>query len=123
MLKRILIIEDNRILRETIIEILSSEGFEAIGAEDGRDGLKKSLQNHFDLIITDILMPNTDGIEVIVELIKTKNPPKIIAISGGGFISAPDYLNIARTLGCNATLTKPFENDELVAKCKAILGT
>ena len=68
-----------------------------------------------DLLITDIVMPEKEGLEVLMELRKRQPPVKIIAISGGGRNSATDYLPIAKLMGASKVLAKPFSNDVLVA--------
>lgn len=113
-MKRILIIDDDLNMRETINEILSSDDYEIKLASDGKEGLTLHKQEAFDLIITDIIMPDMDGIEVIIELKKKHPGTKIIAISGGGYYYADDYLETARALGADKVIEKPFENKELI---------
>lgn len=112
-MKRILIIDDDLNMRETIRDILINNELEILIASNGREGIDLHKRKAFDLIITDIIMPDMDGIEVIIELKKKHPGTKIIAISGGGYYFADDYLETARALGADKVIEKPFENTEL----------
>ena len=78
--------------------------------------------NDFDIIITDLVMPEKEGIETIMELSRTAPNIKIIAMSGGGRVNATDYLTIARRVGASDTLAKPFSGDELLAAVSRVLS-
>ena len=120
-MKRILIVEDDRLLRETISEIFSNEGFEVYAADNGDTGILMQRTQNVDLIITDILMPHKDGLEVIMSIRKEFPNTKIIAISGGGRVNSKDYLHIAEKFGCHGTFSKPFDNIELLDKVNELL--
>ena len=109
---KILVIEDSETTRSYIRQLLEDEGHETMGAEDGSVGLKLVAQNRLDLVITDIIMPEKEGIETIM-LIKDKNPGlPVIAISG---VTLSDtYLQSAKRFGAVATLHKPFSKEELM---------
>ena len=95
-------------------KVLQITGHEVVEASNGKMGLKLYLENPTDLIITDLIMPEKEGIEMILE-IKGNNPnAKIIAISGGGKVLADDYLCLARGLGAVSTLSKPFSRDKML---------
>ena len=113
-MKRILIIDDDLNMRETIKEILLGENYEIYIASNGKEGIKQQTNIVFDLVITDIIMPDMDGIEVILNLKKHSPNTKIIAISGGGYYFADDYLETARALGADKIIEKPFDNTNLV---------
>jgi CheY-like chemotaxis protein len=114
--KRILVIDDDEDLREMILLILLGAGFDAQPARDGADGLARLRESAFDLMITDIFMPDQDGIETIAEVRRLFPEMKIVAMSGGGKSSrAAGYLRTAMEIGANATLSKPFEQDDLLA--------
>jgi YesN/AraC family two-component response regulator len=121
-MKKILIVEDDQMLRETLVEVLSNDNYELYEAENGEQGLDLVQIENFDLVITDILMPHKDGLEVIMHLKKLSPQTKIIAISGGGRVMATDYLNIAEKFGCDETFIKPFNNKELLEKVDLLLG-
>lgn len=122
-MKRILIIDDDLNMRETLRDILSGGKYEITITSDGREGISLHKQQAFDLIITDIIMPDMDGIEVIIELKKNHPETKIIAISGGGYYFADDYLETARALGADKVIEKPFENKELTDTVHHLIGT
>ena len=120
-MKRILVIDDDDQFREMLHFMLEREGYEVHDAPDGEIGLNLQKEKRFDLIITDIIMPNKEGIGTIVDL-RTNYPDlKIIAISGGGRIVPNDYLEIAQRLGAHRTLSKPFERKEIVKIVKDVL--
>ena len=113
-MKRILIIDDDEQFREMLRVMIEKQGYEVKEAADGEIGMNQQHEKPFDLIITDIIMPNKEGIAVITDL-KSEYPDlKIIAISGGGRIVPNDYLSIAEKLGADRTLSKPFERRELL---------
>src|SRR5210317_1834310 len=108
----ILIIDDDNQFRTMLRKMVERNGYEVIEASDGKEGIKLYRKNPTDLIITDLIMPEKDGIETIQELRKDFPDVKIIAISGGGRLGPHDYLHLAKMLGAQRTLTKPIELDE-----------
>lgn len=114
---RILIIDDEENVRAAVVQILESEGHIMFQAADGKEGIRKFRETPVDVVITDILMPNKEGLETIPELRKIAPCVKIIAISGGGRLGGINFLNIAEKLGADETLKKPFQIDQL---CKAV---
>lgn len=114
MIERILIIDDEEMIREGLKTTLELEGYQVLICNDGKEALRSLPLFQPDLVITDIIMPEADGIEIIITLRNMPIPPKIIAISGGGRISAGDHLKSARQLGAANTLTKPFSSAELL---------
>jgi DNA-binding response OmpR family regulator len=110
---RILVIEDDRQVRMLLKKILTREGYDVIEAEDGQHGLRQFRENGADLVITDIIMPEKEGLETIQEL-KQDSDVSIIAISGGGRISPDDYLKLAAKFGASCTLSKPIEKQVLL---------
>jgi len=111
----ILVIDDDAIVRRTLQEILESEGFQVTSAENGRQGIAAFDRRRPDLVITDIIMPDQEGIETIIHLRKVWPQGPIIAISGGGRIGNVDFLQMAERIGADAILSKPFEPEELLA--------
>ena len=116
----ILIIEDDDQFRTWLCKVLEKEGHTVEGAADGSAGLKRFHQQSFDLVITDLIMPNKEGIETIVDLKVIHPAAKIIAISGGGRNHPKPYLEIAEKLGANRTIEKPFERDQLLFAVEAL---
>jgi YesN/AraC family two-component response regulator len=110
----ILVVDDEPMIRDGLKVALDMEGHRTLTASDGKEALKIVDENKPHIIITDIIMPESDGIEVICT-VKENNPDiKILAISGGGRISAQDHLKIARQLGAIGVLAKPFSTEELI---------
>jgi len=118
---QILLIEDDQPVRETFEIVLASEGHEVIAVENGELGLKRIAAGGIDLVVTDIIMPERDGVEVINALRKTQATLPVIAVSGGARNSSIDYLGIAKMLGAAAVLPKPVGARELLAAVNAAL--
>ena len=118
---RILLVDDDPMVRETIRHILAAEAHEVTIAQDGRVALNLFEKSAFDLVVTDIIMPERDGIEVITEMRQRQPDVRILAISGGGRIGNTDFLKIAGKLGAHAVIAKPFDPDEFVEKVAACL--
>ena len=111
---RILVIDDDAFVCTTIRRILGRAGHQVLTAPDGRRGLELFATERPDLVITDIIMPEMEGIEII-RAMKTGSPEaKIIAISGGGRLGSFDYLPMAAKLGASEIVAKPFEPMELI---------
>jgi DNA-binding response OmpR family regulator len=111
---RILVIDDEAELRRIIRIALEQAGHEVIEARNGDDGLRQHDDAAADLIITDIMMPETDGIETIIALRRHNPCIKIIAISGGGRVGDTNFLTLAAKLGADQVLAKPFRREQLL---------
>lgn len=112
----ILVVDDEPMIREGLKVALEMEGHKAITASDGNEAMRMLNEANPQLVITDIIMPESDGIEVICN-VKEINPDiKILAISGGGRISAKDHLKIAKQLGATGILAKPFSTEDLICE-------
>jgi len=118
---RILVIDDDIKIREMLKQYLERAEYEVLVAPDGKAALKLHSANPVDLIITDIVMPEKDGLETIMELRRRFPAVKVIAISGGGKIEANEYLDIAKAMGVTRTFSKPFELRELLAAVRELL--
>ena len=119
---RILLIEDDDSARVTLTEIMRLGGHEVVAVPNGVRGLRVLAETSPDVIVTDIFMPDKDGIETILELRERENKAPIIAISGGGELAPADYLETAKRLGAAATLRKPFSRDVLLGAIAEVLG-
>ena len=119
---KLLLVDDNQDLLGMQGEFLRMSGHEVETAVNGDEALAHAARGNFDLVITDIIMPSKDGIELIVALRKSQPSARIIAISGGGRLNAKDYLGIAQKLGAAATLAKPFSGSDLVATVERVLA-
>ena len=111
---RILLLDDNADLLESLQLLLGSSGYEAVTAGDARQALEIQRQRPADLLITDIFMPGTDGLETIMQFRARWPDLKIVAMSGGGMIAKRDYLDVAAEIGANAMLRKPVELQDLL---------
>jgi len=111
---RILVIDDDPVVRGMLVEMLQREGYDVDEAEDGRAGMKRFRERPSALVITDVVMPEQEGLETLMQLRQSAQPVKVMAISGGGRVGADAYLNSARTLGADAILAKPFGREELL---------
>jgi CheY-like chemotaxis protein len=120
-MKKILVIDDDAIMRGTLVDILSSQNYQVKEAANGVEGLKCLDNDQFDMVVTDILMPEMDGIEFILEIREKYPNLPVMAISGGGFISAENYLNAALNLGANSLVVKPFDIDNFILKVQELV--
>jgi len=112
---RVLVIEDNDGLRDYLRVALETQEYEVLTARDGQEALGYLNGHPVDVVLTDIFMPEMDGIEIIAALRKQFPGIRVIAMSGRPGV---DYLSVARELGVTRTLRKPFELNELVAALK-----
>ena len=117
----ILLIDDDDDLRSIVAMMLTSAGHLVREAADGSAGLKLYRENPADIIITDLVMPEKEGLAVIIELRKINPQVRIIAISGGFAFDSKLYLSMARKLGADQVLHKPFLPEELKAAVNALL--
>lgn len=114
-MKRILIIDDDDQMRMMLKQAFERAGYEVVDASNGARGVEIFRESPVDLIITDLIMPEKDGMETIIELQRESPNIKIIAISGGSRAMDPrDYLHYATQIGVLKTFTKPFDTDELL---------
>ncbi|MFQ5763929.1 MAG: response regulator [Rhodospirillales bacterium] len=113
---RILVVDDEELARFTIREILTKAGHEIDEAENGNEAIERHKAEPFDMIVTDIVMPDKDGIETIIELRQIYPSPIILAISAGGPMGDTGFLERAESAGADNILAKPFSEEELVEK-------
>lgn len=120
---QILIIDDDSQIRELLIKALLREGYEVVDAPNGKVGISLFRKSPSDVVITDLLMPEKEGIETIMELRRDFPGVKIIAISGGGYgIGAETQLRLARKIGACNTFTKPFKLKDLSDAVRQLLS-
>ena len=117
---QILLIDDDVTFRSIAAATLRQAGHSVTEANDGRKGIAQFCANRADLVITDLVMPEKEGLETIMELRSRFPGVKIIAMSGS--IHSPDYLLVAGKLGAKRTLAKPFTAKDLLGAVDAILG-
>lgn len=112
---KILVIEDDEQFREMLAQMLEQAGHQVETAANGVLGLMQFRQSPPDLVITDILMPEKDGIDVIIDMKREQDDVRIIAISGGRRTITPQFnLDSAALIGVRQTLTKPFNREQLL---------
>lgn len=122
---KILIIDDEPMVRHMIARILDRAGYVTFSAANGSLGLASFRRERPALVITDIIMPEREGIGTIRQILREQPGTPIIAISGGTISGAADFLAMARELGATAILRKPFEPRDLldhVAHCLGVSG-
>ena len=119
---KILVIDDDEIMNGMTVQLLAEAGYEAEGAFDGNSGLKCLDAQSFDLVVTDIVMPEKEGIETIMAIRNRNKTVPIIAISGGGKIGPKDYLRMAQHFGADYTFQKPFDREHFLAAVRECLS-
>lgn len=119
----VLVIEDDEVVRDLIKRLLEMADYRVIVAGNGREGLKQYRLTAPALVITDLIMPEREGIETIMELRKHGSNVRILAISGGGRIGNSDILRVARSLGADDILAKPFQPVDLIGKVQELLAS
>ena len=118
---RILVIDDDAMLRSAVRRILERAGYDVLEAGDGAAGLQLHREQGPDVVIVDIFMPELDGLEFIRDLRGVAPGARIIAISGGGRSGKTDLLKDAAVFGAERILLKPFEMTELLAAVRELL--
>lgn len=121
-MSKILVIEDDDSFRNVLVQMLSKAGYNVQQAGDGNQAIKICMEFCPDLVLTDIIMPDKEGLETIQELIEVNSQIKIIAMSGGGKFGPDSYLPLAQKLGAKATLQKPFMREELISTIEEVLA-
>ena len=118
----ILLIEDDDLFRDALANALIERGYTVMQARDGDEGLRIFRVEPADLVLTDIVMPNKEGIATVEELRRDHPNLGIIAMSGGLAYQAPLYLKLAGALGANRTLRKPFDLPTLLTAIEEVLA-
>jgi CheY-like chemotaxis protein len=118
----ILLIDDDEALCMILAEVLRSAGYTVDIAGDAKTGLALYYAGLHDLVITDIVMPDMDGLELIDGLRKAQKRPRIIAMSGDSKLSVPLYLSSARQIGAQRVLAKPIDSDVFLQTVTAVLA-
>jgi DNA-binding response OmpR family regulator len=121
MMLKILLIDDEKAITKMLKKFLESHDYEVITAGDGVQGVALYKEHHPDLVITDLIMPEKEGLETIGELKQIDPAVKIIAMSGGGINTPETYLFLAKKFGAITTFEKPIDNEELLAEVRSIL--
>lgn len=121
-MKRILIVDDDEHIRKMLSRFFKSEGYDVALAADGNEAIKSYHAHHPDLVIMDIIMPEREGMETIVELRHLSPDFKVIAISGGGeYTTSEENLEMAESLGAVRIVQKPIMPDELLKMVEELI--
>jgi CheY-like chemotaxis protein len=110
----VLVIDDDPQMRNTLRRILASAGHKVLEASNGRDGIALFQSHAPDVVVTDIIMPEKEGIETIIEMRRLGCGSKILAVSGGGHAGKVDFLTVAKKLGADLVLQKPIRAADLL---------
>lgn len=120
---KVLIIDDDAALLRLMSMAFEAAGYSTVSADNGRAGIRMASAHRPDLVVTDIVMPDIEGIGCIRAIKQGVRPPKVIAISGAGRTRGADYLAWARHLGADEVLAKPFRMSELMKISKSVIAT
>ncbi len=119
---RILVIDDEPSILILLKKILEREGYDVLTASNGKEGMALFHAHPVNLVVTDLIMPEKEGIEVIMELKRNHPAVPVIAISGGGVNSSESYLTIAREVGAHVVLKKPVPKEVFIQAIEHLLS-
>ncbi|HPX56368.1 MAG TPA: response regulator [Syntrophales bacterium] len=119
---RILIIDDDDTIRDVLVEYFDSMGYGVMEATNGREALERQMDNPADLVITDLIMPEENGLETILELRNRHPSLKIIAMTGSGHFGALEDLKTASCMGAHRTFSKPFHLEDMLQAVEELLN-
>jgi len=119
---RILVIDDQKEVLDLLRRYLTATGHEVRTADSARAGRKLFEQSPVDVVVTDIFMPDEDGLEMIMAMRRHHPEVKVIAISGGGALGNVDILQAAQRLGASAVFEKPFDLFQVANKIRELTG-
>jgi YesN/AraC family two-component response regulator len=122
-MSRILVADDEAPIRELLRQALEMNGYEVVEAANGVETVKLFRENQIDLVITDIIMPDKEGLESIMDLKEIDPDVKIIAMSGGGRLEPHSYLQMAAKFGAKRVFQKPLSISLLLSTIKELLET
>jgi CheY-like chemotaxis protein len=118
---RILVVDDDAALRKLLVHALEHAGYSVLSAENGDEAEAHFQGVYIDLVVTDLVMPQRDGLETIMMVKHLRPDTKIVAMSGGGLHLKSNYLSAARAFGADETLTKPFRLREFLNVVSGLL--
>jgi len=119
-MSRVLLVDDDDQVRSLFAMALSKDGHAVTDTESGTEALELLAHEAFDILVTDLIMPDTEGIEIIMRVRELSLPTKIIAISGGGSVGGSTYLDTAKRLGADLTLKKPVPGSRLIEAVRVL---
>lgn len=119
---RVLIIDDDEQIRQMLCRMLEQVGYTVDDAQNGAEGIARFRKQPYDLVLTDLIMPEKEGIEMIIELKSEFPDVKIIAMSGGARMGPDAYLQLADSLGAERCFSKPIPRADLLDAIRALIG-
>ena len=120
-MKNILLVDDEEMIRQMVRAVLSDPTYSITEASNGVDAQELIRNREFDLLITDVIMPDCDGIELVMAVRKEQPYIKVIVMSGGGRVQAHHYLDLAEKLGATRMFEKPFSTTEFQSAVRELL--
>ncbi len=120
-MKSVLVVDDEPGMREMVKQLLLNEGYHVLEASNGKHAMEFLKNESPELVITDIIMEEMDGVEIIMEIRENYPDVKIIAMSGGSKISSEDYLESASDLGADRIFNKPFALSDMLSAIKELI--
>ncbi|MGN7437981.1 MAG: response regulator [Alcanivorax sp.] len=117
---KVLVADDQKMTRMMVEKLLTDRGCDVTTVSDGRQAIAFAKEEAYDLIITDIMMPEIEGIEVVSEVINENIDVKVIAMTSEGNVGHTSFLKIAETHGASGSIRKPFTPEELIEKIKEV---
>jgi DNA-binding response OmpR family regulator len=120
MRRSILVADDDKEVCEFIRRLLTAAGFDVDVAHDGNEAIQRFEQIRFDAALVDVIMPEKEGVETIIEARERWPACKLVAMSAGGRTKAEQFLDLAREFGVDATIKKPFRPQALIATMKGL---
>ena len=120
-MEKILVIDDEPVIRVLLRQLFEKRSYTVFEASDGAEGLDLYRKENPDVVVTDLIMPEEEGLSVIKKIKKIKPDANIIAISGGGLGSAEVYLKLAKSMGAQYVFQKPFDDKEMLSTVENML--
>lgn len=117
-----LVIEDDKVNLLLVSRTLEKRGWQVDAATNGRTGMALMAERNYDLVVTDIIMPDQEGLETISQIRRNHPGLRILAMSAGGANPDFDYLKIARTMGASDTIRKPFTPSALLTHVERVMA-
>jgi DNA-binding NtrC family response regulator len=121
-MKKILVVDDEDAIRSMICVVLKADDREFVEAANGTEAKHLIESSSFDLVISDVIMPDCDGIELVMSIRQKRPDLPVIIMSGGGRVQAAHYLNLAEKLGAARVFEKPFDTTALRTAVSDLLG-
>lgn len=118
---KFLLVDDNEELLAVQSAYLEAHDHEVLLARNGREALRHLQDDHVDIMVTDVIMPEMEGFETIMEVKQMRPNLPIIVVSGGGRVGATDYLAMAKSMGAHAAMSKPVAPAALLAEAKFLI--